>query len=302
MKPRQYKTISFLDPAHLAPIRNLNLRAKSIVEGLIAGLHRSPYHGFSSEFLEYRPYRYGEPAAHIDWRKYARTQRSVVRCFKDETNLYARILVDTSASMRFCSTGSLSKFDYARTLAASLAWILIRQRDAVGLSLFNKEEILSLPPKGTNLQLKTVIACLEQAAPAQTTDCAAAVDRIARTIVKRGLCVVISDLFDETASIVKSLRHLKFKRQDVIVLRVLDPLELDFRYAQRLKISDVETGDAITVDGETAGFFYREGFGEHNRIIEGACRELAVDYAVISTRIPFQKALLRVLEKRRKLF
>ncbi|MBD3316686.1 MAG: DUF58 domain-containing protein, partial [Chitinivibrionales bacterium] len=128
-------TVGFLRPEHVAPIRSLSLRAKLIVEGLIAGLHRSPYHGFSAEFLEYRPYRTGESTRMIDWRKYAKTDKTVVRLFEDETNLYARIMLDKSASMRFASPGAVSKFDYGRTLAASLAWILVRQRDAVGLAV-----------------------------------------------------------------------------------------------------------------------------------------------------------------------
>ena len=296
------RQISFLRPEHLVPIRSLTLRAKSIVEGLIAGFHRSPYHGFSSEFLEYRPYRYGEPARNIDWRKYAKTEKSVVRLFEDETNLYARILLDKSASMQFCAEGTMSKFDYARTLAASLAWILIRQRDAVGLSIFDETIETSIPPRSTNLQLKTIISNLERIEPGHHTNCGDAVDSIARQVRKRGLCIIISDLFDSSDTIINSLRHLRFKRQDVIVLWVLDPMELNFDKDERLKVRDVETGEELVLDGETAKYFHQRGFGEHRKIIEEACRELSIDCVIMSTKEPFQKALISLLEKRRRLF
>lgn len=294
--------ITFLKPEHLVPIRSLSLRAKSIVEGLIAGLHRSPYHGFSSEFHEYRAYQYGEPAYAIDWRKYAKTDRSVVRLFEDETNLYGRILLDKSGSMQYCSHHGFSKFDYGRTLAASLAWVLIRQRDSVGLSIFDEQITVSLPPRSTNLQLKSIIAHLENCRPGQPTQCAKAIDTIARTLKKRGLCILISDLFDEPEAILKGLRHLKFKKQDVLVLWIADPRELDFNFDERLKIKDFETGVEIVLDGQTARNHYQQGFTQHRAYIEEKCRELSIDCTVISTDEPFQKALIGVLDKRRKLF
>ena len=143
------KSISFLRPEHLAPIRNLSLRAKGIVEGTIAGLHKSPYHGFSAEFLEYRPHHTGEAAARIDWRKYAKTDRFLTRTYEDETNLFAVILLDKSGSMKFRHGSAMTKYDYARTLAASLAWILIRQRDAAGLAAFDETLSVMLPPRST---------------------------------------------------------------------------------------------------------------------------------------------------------
>ncbi len=300
--PAKNKQITFLKPEHLVPIRSLTLRAKCIVEGLIAGLHRSPYHGFSTEFLEYRPYRYGEPAWSIDWRKYAKTDRSVVRLFEDETNLYARILLDKSASMQFSSGGPMTKFDYARTLAASLAWILIRQRDAVGLTVFDNTVDVSIPPRSTNVQLKTIISHLERLEPSEETNCGHAVDAVARVVKKRGLCILISDLFDEPETIVNSLRHLTFKRQDVMVLWILDPLEFDFNRNERLKVKDAETNEELLLDGETAGYYYTRGFKAHQKIIEDACRECAIDLAILSTVEPFQIALFRTLEKRRRLF
>lgn len=296
------KQITFLKPEHLAPIRSLSLRAKGIVEGLITGLHRSPYHGFSSEFLEYRPYLHGEPARSIDWRKYARTDKTVVRLFEDETNLYAHILLDKSASMDFNSTIAFSKFDYARTLAASLAWILIRQRDAVGLTLFDKQVEVAIPPRSTNLQLKTILSQLEHSTPGDETNCSEAIHKIAGTLKKRGLTILISDLFDDPGSIISAVRHLRFKRQDVMVIWILDPMEMDFKKDARLKIHDIETNEEILIDGETAAQFYNKGLSEHKTKIEHACKEFSVDLMTISTNEPFQKVLIRILEKRSKLF
>jgi uncharacterized protein (DUF58 family) len=302
MKEKGGSNTFFYSPENIVPIRSLVLRAKCIVEGLIAGYHRSPYHGFSSEFLEYRPYRFGEPARCIDWRKYAKTERTVVRLFEDETNLYARILLDKSASMQFYSSGSMSKFDYARTLAAALAQILIRQRDAVGIEIFDENIKTSIPPRSTNIQLNTILAELEHIVPEKHTNCGSVINTIARKVKKRGLCIIISDFFDTPESIIKSLRHLRFKRQEIIILWILDPLELDFSKDSKLKIKDVETQEELILDGNTASHFYEIGFKSHRKKIEDACRELMVDCSIVTTDAPFQKALIQILEKRRKMF
>jgi uncharacterized protein (DUF58 family) len=295
------RPLTFLDPRHLAPIRSLNLRAKLIVEGMIAGMHRSPYHGFSTEFLEYRAYRPGESTRAIDWRKYARSDRAVVRLFEDETNLYARICIDKSASMRFCSKGRLSKYDYARTLAASLAWILIRQRDAVGMVAFDNRVDAAIPPRSTNVQLQTILSRLSAIEPGDRTRCGSALDAIARTLRKRGMCIILSDLFDDPEEIIKGLRHLRFKRQDVMVIWMLDPMEAAFDADSPLHVHDVESGEELRLDGASAAEMYARGFEEHRRILENACKELRIDCEMLTTDQPFQKALFRILERRRKL-
>jgi uncharacterized protein (DUF58 family) len=295
------KAFIFLNPEHLAPIRNLELRARLIVEGTIAGLHQSPYHGFSTEFLEYRPYLPGESTRRIDWRKFAKTYRTVVRLFEDETNLYANILIDKSASMKFCSTKIMTKYDYARTLAASLALILVRQRDAVGLSAFDETTSFFIAPHSTNIQLKTIMAQLDRMEASGATRCGAAISRLAQTLKKRGLCIVISDLFDEPEEIIRGLRHLRFKKQDVIVLRIADPMEQNFRHSASLKVHDLETGEMLSLDPITAARFFNEGVAGHHAAIKRACDDLKVDCELVLTNEPFQKALLRVLEKRRRM-
>lgn len=296
------KTAAFLKPQHLAPIRNLNLRAKLIVEGMIAGLHKSPFHGFSSEFLEYRQYLSGEAASKIDWRKFAKTDRTVVRLFEDETNLFAHILIDKSASMAFASEKRMSKFEYACTLSASLAWILIRQRDAVGIASFDEDISLFLPPKSTNTQLKNIIGSLDNIKAASSTNFGKALDMLARGLRKRGLCVVISDLFDDPENIIHGLRHLRFKKQDIIVIWLLDPFEQKIDKNVTYHFHDMENGKTVALDGITASRFYSKGLNEHRNAVKRACRELQIDLELISTDEPFQKALLRILKKRGRLF
>ncbi|MBN1128115.1 MAG: DUF58 domain-containing protein [Chitinispirillaceae bacterium] len=297
------KTATLIRPEQLAAVRNLSLRARLIVEGMIAGRHKSPFHGFSVEFREHRPYLTGESTRMIDWRKYARTDKAVVRLFEDETNLRAWLLLDKSASMGFASPGApLSKLDYAKTLVAALAWILIRQRDATGLAAFDETVGMSLPPRSTNRQLQLMISALDKIEPGARTRCGSAIDAVATRIGKRGLCIIVSDLFDDPGQIIRGLRHLRFKRQDVIVIWLLDPLERSAFGPAPLKLRDLETGAQLALDGETASRFLRQGMKEHRLRLEKACRELSIDLDVIATDEPFQKALYRILEKRTRLF
>jgi len=294
-------SFSVLRPEHMLPVRNLSLRAKMIVEGTIAGLHKSPFHGFSSEFLEYRSYQTGEPARKIDWRKYAKSDKSVVRLYEDETNMSAHILLDKSASMGFGS-GSMTKFDYARTLAAAFAWILVRQKDAAGLAAFDEEINCYLSPKSTNLQLKNIISHLETSIAQNKTKCGDAINDIAAMLKKRGLCIVISDFFDDPQTLAKGLRHLRFKRQDILAVAVADPLELNFSGKSDLKLKDLETGETISIDSQTAAQFFNSGFATHHAELKAICRELEIDFEVVTTAQPFHTSLMRLIEKRRRLF
>ena len=298
------KTATLIKPEQLSAIRNLTLRARLIVEGFMAGLHKSPFHGFSVEFLEYRPYQRGESIKAIDWRKFARTDKAVVKLYEDETNLRAQLLFDKSASMRFTSAPSaqMSKLEYAKTLAASIAWILVRQRDAVGLAAFDAAVSVHLPPRSTNVQLKTILSVLDSIEASSATRVGGAIDAVATRLSKRGLCILLSDLFDDTGRIIHGLRHLRFKQQDVIVLWILDPLELSFSGNSPLRMRDLETGQDLLIDGQTAARFFREGFMAHKGVIERACKELSIDLAVITTDEPFEKALFRILEMRKRLF
>ncbi len=289
-----------LNPEHLIPIRNLSLRAKLIVEGVIAGMHKSPFHGFSAEFLEYRSFTAGDNASRIDWRKYAKSDRTVVKLFEDETNLFANILIDKSGSMAFKSSG-VSKFEYARTLAAAIAWILIRQRDAVGLAVFDDHLRTYLQPRSTNIQLKHILGILDKITPLDKTQCASAINILAGGIKKRGMTVIISDFLDNPEAIRQGLRHLRYKRQDILLLQILDNVEVQFRQKGRYKFRDLESGAAIKMDGQTASEYFNKGMRLHNSMLRSLCRELQIDYEQICTDEPFSRALIRILDKREKL-
>jgi uncharacterized protein (DUF58 family) len=299
---RQRDTLTYLRPEHLARIRNLHLWAKLIVEGMNVGIHRSPYHGFSAEFLEYRRYQQGESTRMIDWRKYAKSDTTVVRLFEDETNLYAYMLLDTSASMDFASKGLATKYEYARILCASLAWILVRQRDAVGFATFDEAVRRFLPPRSTNVQLRTIIAEIDRTRPTGATRCGTAIDQLAQRLHKRGLCILITDLLDDPETIERGLRHLRFKRQDVLVLWVRDPLERSFAHESPLRIRDMESGARVDLDPHVAAATYGAGMRDHQRRLERACRNLQVDLVEVGTDEPFQKVLSRVMQKRKRLF
>jgi uncharacterized protein (DUF58 family) len=197
--------------------------------------------------------------------------------------------------------GLMSKLDYGRTIAAALAWILIRQRDAAGLAAFDDALKVFLPPRSTNVQLKAVLSALDRIDGGAETRCGVALESVAKHISRRGLCIVLSDFFDDPKHIIRGLRHLRYKRQDVIALWILDPLELDFSGKVSYKLRDYETGRELSIDGRTAAGFFRDGFRNHRDIIARACRDLSVDLETISTEEPFQKALLRVMEKRERL-
>jgi uncharacterized protein (DUF58 family) len=204
--------------------------------------------------------------------------------------------------MNFRHGSAMTKYDYARTLAASLAWILIRQRDAVGLFAFDSDQSLFIPPRSTNVQLSTILSRLDALEPSGETRCGASIERLAQTLKRRGMCIVMSDLFDEVSQIVRGLRHLRFKRQDVLVIWVLDPIEVSFVNRGPCEVRDLETGNSLLLDGRTASEFFQSGLAEHRARIEDACKSLRIDCEIVVTDEPFARALVRILQKRRRLF
>ena len=217
----------FLDPAALMSIRNLELRARSVVEGFWHGLHRSPYHGFSVEFTEYRPYTPGDDPRYLDWKLVGRTDRYFIKKFEDETNLRCHLLVDNSRSMTFGSRG-YSKTDYARTLAATLAWFLSHQGDATGLLTFDESVREYLPARHRPGHLRQLMLALEKPASGAATDLVAPLRRMAELVRKRGLIVLISDLIDDPAETLKSIRLLGSHGHDVIVFQIRDASEVEW--------------------------------------------------------------------------
>jgi uncharacterized protein (DUF58 family) len=288
---------ALIDPRTLMRIKSLQLRAKAAVEGFIKGIHRSPYHGFSAEFSEYRAYSPGDDPRYLDWRVYARSDRYYIKRFEDETNLRAYLVLDASRSMAYRS-GAYSKSEYARTAAATIAYFLFLQRDAVGLLAFEDRITLHLPPRHRSGHFRRLMAALAREPQGRATDLAEPLEQIAKTVRKRGLIILISDLLASTELLRTSLGYLRFRGHDVIVLRVLDPAEVHFDFAVPAMFQDVESGREMYIDPHSAQADYRARFAAHAQEIERSCLDLGIEYRLITTDRPLELVLFDLLKAR----
>jgi uncharacterized protein (DUF58 family) len=292
--------IEFLDPEIVSRLGGLELIARLVVEGFITGLHRSPYHGFSVEFAEHRPYMLGDEVRFIDWKVWAKTDRFYVKAFEEETNLRTYLLLDSSGSMGYGS-GGVSKFRYAVMLAASLTYLMLRQRDAVGLVLFDEELRLLLEPRAARRQLKVILGALAQASPARKTKPLPPLRELAGRVKRRGLVVVLSDLLTDPEEATRALLYFKHQEHEVVVFHILDPMELDLDMRQEAIFRDMETGETV----QAAPWEIRQDYMRSVReMIEAYRRELRsalIDYQLVSTRTPFVETLTHYLVKRSRL-
>lgn len=275
----------------------MELRAKSVVEGFMAGLHRSPYHGFSVEFTDYRQYSVGDDLRYLDWKLYARRDRYYIKRFEDETNLRCYLLVDMSRSMGYQS-GEFSKAEYAKTMAATLAWFLNQQRDAVGLLTFGDRIIDMIPPRYRTGHLRQLMTTLDQVTSGNSTDLSAPLEQIAQTVSKRGLIVLISDLLAPVDQLSKNLGYLRARGHDIVILRTLDPAEIDFEFEQATMFRDRESGREIYVDPKSAAADYRRRFDEHESAMREVCDHLGIGFFQIRTDQPLEIALFDLLQAR----
>jgi uncharacterized protein (DUF58 family) len=288
---------SFIDPQALGRIKNLQLRARAIVEGFYSGIHRSPYHGFSVEFSEYRQYCPGDDLRYFDWRLLARSDRGYVKRFEDETNLLCYILADLSKSMSFGS-GPLAKSEYARTLAATLAYFLHQQRDAVGLAVFDQDVSEYVPPRHRPGHLRRIMAVLEREPRGRATDLGKPLEQIAQTVRKRGLVILISDLLADPDVFRTKLSYLRSRGHDVAVFRVLDPAEIDFSFTNPAMFHDLESGRRVYIDPQAARAQYLERFQAHASQLEKACRDAGADFVPCPTDRPLELSLFDLLRTR----
>lgn len=280
-------------------IKSLQMRAKVAVEGFIKGIHRSPYHGFSVEFSEYREYSPGDDPRYLDWRLYARSDRYYVKRFEDETNLRCTLVLDTSRSMGYGS-GPYTKGEYARTAAATLAYFLTTQRDAVGLVTFEDRITDVLPARHRPGHLRRLMAMLERAPEGRATDLAGPLEEIAATVRKRGLIVVISDLLAPADALRTRLGYLASRGHDVAILRVLDPAEVGFDFNRPAMFHDVESGQELYIEPDTARRGYQSRFADHAAEIERACSGLGVELSTITTDRPLEFVLFDFLKVRER--
>jgi uncharacterized protein (DUF58 family) len=283
-----------IDAAAVMRIKHLPLRARIVVEGFYSGLHRSPFHGFSVEFSEYRQYSTGDELRYLDWRLYARSDRYYIKRFEDETNRRCYLLVDLSRSMAF---GSLEydKADYARTLAATLAHHLSLQRDNVGLVTFDDQLRDFLPARYRPGHRHQLLVMLQRAEAGHGTDLLAPLQQIAKLVRKRGLVILISDLLTPLDQLQTHLGYLRSRGHEVFVLRVLDPAEVDLPLGQAARFRDAETDREIFVDPEVARPHYQQRFAEHDQQLRQICAQLGIDLVRMMTNQRLEDALFELL-------
>lgn len=288
-----------IDPSAIMRIKDLPLRARAVVEGFMSGMHRSPYHGFSVEFSEYRPYTHGDDPRGLDWKLFARSDRYFVKRFEDETNRRCYLVVDQSQSMGY---GSLeyTKSDYARTLATTLAYFLAHQRDGVGLLTFDESIDTFLPARHRPGHLRQLMVALSKPLAGKTTDIASPLDQIARLVAKRGLVILISDLLVPTNSLQSKLSLLRSRGHEVMILRTLDPMELSFSLDTPGMIVDMETGRDLYIDPAVAANDYKRLFEAHRDEVKVICDSLGVDIFQVNTDRPLKDSLFDVLSTRQQ--
>jgi uncharacterized protein (DUF58 family) len=290
----------FLNPQLVSQLSSMEMKARLVVEGFITGLHRSPYHGFSVEFAEHRQYMPGDPIRHIDWKVFGKTDRFYIKEFEEETNLKAHILLDASGSMAYRSDG-IAKLEYGCYLAAALSYLMLKQKDAVGLVVFAKGIRKYLPPRSARTHLHTVLKELNQVEPAETTDVAATFHQLAERIRRRGLIIIISDLLDEPDKILWGLKHFRYNKHEVLVFHTLDPFEKSFAYRREAIFRDLETGEEIsTQPWHIRGEYIRQMTALTDRYRK-QCRDSLIDYVPLDTSVPFDRALFAYLSKRGRL-
>jgi uncharacterized protein (DUF58 family) len=289
----------FLDPAVLARIRDLELMARIVVQGFVNGLHRSPYLGVSVDFAEHRAYMPGDDIRQIDWRVFARSDRFYVKQFEADSNANFMLLLDVSRSMRFAS-GPISKLDYGRTLAACLAWFARGQRDRVGLITFDSEVVDFVPPAAKHLDviLHTLDRLKEREGKGELVR---PLLRAAEASRRRGILVLISDLYEDPENALRAARALQHKGSDLIVFHVLDPAELEFPYDGAANNEDLETGEKMPIVPEYVRAQYRKLVQEHVETLQRRLGENRVDYCLLDTRTPLDTALVRYLARRERL-
>jgi uncharacterized protein (DUF58 family) len=299
ISPNDYK--KYLDPSVISKISSLELKARLIVEGFLLGLHRSPYHGFSIEFSQHRPYMPGDAPKDIDWKVYGKTDRFFVKQYEEETNLKCNILLDTSKSMSYSSKGNISKLEYASYLVASLSYLMIKQKDAVGLTLYSEQINKTLTPKASNSYLKEILFALNSVEPAGKTETANCLSGIAESVKRRGLVIIISDFFDEPDKVLSALKHFRFKKNEVIVFHILDPLELNFAFDRDSIFIDMETAEEMTTQPRQIQKSYQESLNQFLRKIKEGCLNTGIEYNLIDTSITYDKSLYAYLQKRSRL-
>lgn len=294
----------YLDPKVLNRVARLDLRARLIVEGFVAGRHRSPYKGFSVEFAEHREYAPGDDLRYLDWKVYGKSDRLYVKQFEEETNLVATVCLDVSSSMRYAGGAgeTLSKADYAATVAASVAYLVIQQQDAAGIMLFDDAVRESLPHGSQPVHLQRMLALMETFRGGPRTDIAAALGAVAEKVRRRGLVVIVSDLLDDPDRVLSGLRRLRSRRHDVVVFHVLDRDEVEFPFDRMTRFEGMEEpAQELLCDPPSLRAAYLAALEEFRRTVRTGCLAERIDYVPLDTGTPLDVALSGYLARRASL-
>ncbi len=289
----------YFEPQTLAKLHGLQLRARSIVEGYVAGLHRSPFHGYSIEFAEHREYAPGDDLRYVDWKVFGRTDKYYVKQYEDETNLICYLVLDISESMQYRGpASSMSKFEYAQCLAAALAWLVLQQRDAVSLVTFDDQIRANVPASNSPAHWKHLVDVLESARPAAKTRAGAVLHELAEKFSKRGVVILLSDLLDDVVSLTAGWRHLRHQRHDVAVLHLLDAAELEFPFQRPMLFRGLEQGPRVVTDPAPLRQAYQAELQAFLQAVKVSCQEREIEYRMLRTDQPFDRALSSFISSR----
>lgn len=319
-----------IDPAVLARLKGLRLRAERIVEGFVSGLHRSPYHGFSNEFAEHREYVPGDDLRYVDWRAFGKTDKVYLKQYEEETNLIGYLVLDISESMLYQSepTNAVkksligkkkgnpakgkpeevkavqethpSKLEYAQTAAAALAYLILNQQDAVGLATFDDSVRTLIKPSGSPSQLTPLLSAIGETGEREKTSAGPIFHELAERFSRRGVVIILSDLFDDPESMLAGLKHFRHRRHDVIVMQVLDPAELDFPFQQPTLFKGLERLGELLVDPARLRKAYQEEFTAFQKSVASGCRSQGADYVLLRTDQPLEAALTAYMHRRQQ--
>ena len=287
----------YMNASTINKIDNLFLRAKLIVEGFIIGMHKSPYHGFSVEFSEHRPYGYGDEIKYIDWKLWGKTDRFYIKQFEEETNLKCHLILDKSASMNYGSI-DITKFDYSKNLSAALIYLMIKQQDAVGLTTFDDKIDLTIPPRSKKGHLNLLLQTMHRAKVGGETNVSSLLHSLAESIHKRGLIILISDLLDDEKKIINGLRHFRHKGHEVIIFHVVDPKEMNLDFDDNINFIDMENDEKLIVDSRQIKNEYNKAFNKFRSYYKNQCLKNNIDYVFLNTTDSLDISLMQYLIKR----
>ncbi len=292
------KLSRFLDPKLLAALSSMEIRARTVVEGMVEGLHKSPFKGFNVEFSEYRQYVPGDPLKDIDWKVYGRTDKFYIKEHEEETNLSGYLVMDTSGSMSYKGQGSLSKIDYASTLAASLAYLMLKQQDSVGLVTFANGLRRMIRPRTGMAHLKAVCSELEATRASELTNIGASLDLVGQSMKKRGIFILFSDLMDNAEVIIQKLRQLRTRRHEIVLFHVLDRDEISFPFDDTTIFHDLEDESEIVTDAFQLRTEYLRRVKHLMNTFKSALRKSGIDYLIADTSMPLEANLRSFFSRR----